>query len=78
MPGIDVSKVLSTVVPEGVTPKEHYEQLYVQIGNHLIKNASILSGDVNDYTSSVTININLEPNEIVTIDKFATQIVIGD
>lgn len=37
MAKIEVSNILSTVVPVGITPNEHYKNLYMEIGNFLLK-----------------------------------------
>ena len=75
---VEVSKVLVTAVPEGKTPKEHFTTLYEEIGKHIISNASILASDVTELTSDVKIEINLNPHEIIRLQKTTNTILIGE
>ncbi len=63
---------------EGKTLNEHFTDVYKTIGKHFIEQAEVLAGDVNELTTSVSISIDLKPNEVVTIDKTTNQIVIGE
>ncbi len=68
---------LSTVVPEGVTPKDHFAKVFEEIGKYISQNAKDLASDVNRDTESVTLYINLEPSAFVSIDKNITNVVKG-
>ncbi|WP_277680018.1 hypothetical protein [Gracilibacillus dipsosauri] len=63
---------------EGQTVKEHFTDIYKTIGQHFINQAEVLAGDVSELTSSVSITIDLNPNEIVQIDKYTQNIVMGE
>jgi hypothetical protein len=74
---IDVSQILSTVVPVGLTTNEHYKNLYEEIGNFFIENAEILASDLTDLTGSQEYKIVLDVNELVSIEKTINYLVEG-
>lgn len=76
--GINNSEVLDTTCPVGVTSKEHYTNLYKQIGKHIANNAESLAGDVTDLTGDIKIEIVLNVNEIITLQKTSNKIMIGE
>lgn len=76
---LEVSKAIVVGhAKEGETFKEHFTDIYKAIGEHFIKNAETLAGDVNELTTSVSISINLNPNELIQIDKLTNQLVMGE
>ncbi|MCK1999377.1 hypothetical protein MPH47_19470 [Psychrobacillus psychrodurans] len=77
MAKIEVSNILSTVVPVGITPSEHYKNLYEEIGNFFIENAEILASDLTDLTGSQEYKIVLDVNELVSIEKTINYLVEG-
>lgn len=77
MAKIEVSNILSTVVPIGLTPNEHYKNLYKEIGNFFIENAEILASDVMELTGNQEYKIKLDVNELVTIEKTINYLVEG-
>ncbi len=79
MSKLEISKAIVVGCPkEGQTYKEHFVDIYNAIGQHFINHAESLAGDVNELTSSVSISINLNPNEVIQIDKFTNQFVMGE
>lgn len=64
-------------IKEGQTLKEHFTEIYKAVGQHFIEEAEVLAGDVNELTTSVKITIDLNPNEIVMIEKTTNQLVVG-
>lgn len=79
MPKVEFSKLpVVGHMDAGQTPKEHYTEIYKTIGKHFIDHAEVLAGDVNELTSSVSISIDLNTNELVVIDKWTKQLVMGE
>lgn len=77
MAKVEVSNILSTVVQIGLTPNEHYKNLYVKIGNFFIENAETLASDVMELTGNQEYKIKLDVNELVTIEKIINYLVEG-
>lgn len=77
MAKIEVSNILSTVVPIGIAPNEHYKELYKEIGNFFIENAETLASDVMELTGNQEYKIKLDVNELVTIEKTINYLVEG-
>ncbi|MFZ0577726.1 MAG: hypothetical protein WAM41_09455 [Psychrobacillus psychrotolerans] len=77
MAKIEVNNILSTVVPFGLTPNEHYKNLYVEIGNFFIENAETLASDVMELTGNQEYKVQLGVNELVSIEKTINYLVEG-
>ncbi|WP_270943136.1 hypothetical protein [Romboutsia lituseburensis] len=66
---VDCNKIISWSDIEGDNLKEKHRNMYIEIGKYLINNANRLSDGFTDYTRAVEINIKINPEEIILVDR---------